>query len=128
MSPSARAQTRPADPRVIAIPDADREEIWSVRYNKALDAIKKQQWDVAIPLLQTAIAIDPTPEVNRKINKGASEHYFPQYHLSIAYLKTGQIAKARQLFNARGPLPPKLAEEAKTFEQDLIKAEQQGRQ
>lgn len=122
-SPSIGAQAAKPEPQA-TISNEARGEAWPIRYNKAVDAIKKEQFEVAIPLLKTAIAIDPVGQANRRIAKGVTEDYFPHYYLFIAYLKTGQIAKAREYYDLRGPLTPKLAAEAQTYLDDLLKAEQ----
>jgi tetratricopeptide (TPR) repeat protein len=122
-SPPIGAQAAKPEPQA-TISDEARFERWTIRYNKAIHAINKEDYEVAIPLLKTAIAIDPVDEPNRRIAKGATEDYFPHYYLFIAYLKTGQIAKAREYYNLRGPLTPKLAAEAQTYLDDLLKAEQ----
>ena len=118
---NAALQSAQADPR---IEDARRNESWVARYNKALDEIRRERYDEAIALLRTAIAIDPEAQPNRIVAKGVYENYFPHYYLSIAYLKSGQVAKAREYYNLRGPLTQKLVAEAKAFEQELIRAEQ----
>jgi hypothetical protein len=96
---------------------------WAKPYDSAMDAIKKGQYREAIPFLEQAIAADPTPQANKRVEGTFSEDYFPQYYLFVAYLKTNQTDKARTYFNQRGPLPQKLNAEATTLMAELNKAE-----
>lgn len=85
--------------------------------------MKAQKWQEAISALEQAIAIDPTPSAG-KLEEGVFRtDYFPQYYLFVAYLKTNQFAKARQAFQSRGVLTPKLNTEAQAYLAELVKAD-----
>jgi hypothetical protein len=96
---------------------------WAQPYDKAMDMIKKQQWQQAIPLLEQAIAADPTPQANKRVEGTFSEDYFPQYYLFVAYLKLNQPDKARTYFAQKGALPAKLNADATNYFKELNDAE-----
>jgi hypothetical protein len=100
---------------------------WAQPYDKAIDAIKKQQWQQAIPLLEQAIAADPTPDANKRVESVVTVPYFPQYYLFVAHLKLNQLDKARTYYGQRGALPAKLSAEATTHFKELTDADQRVR-
>ena len=83
---------------------------WSEPYDKALSALKKEQYDTAIPLLQQAIAIDPSAQRNKRVEATVTEDYFPQYYLFYAYVKSKQYDKARPFASASRPPKPQVAD------------------
>jgi tetratricopeptide (TPR) repeat protein len=97
--------------------------LWAARYDLAIDAITRGRWQQAIPLLEQAIAVDPTPQAKKRVNGTVSEDYFPQYYLFLAYLKTNQLERARTFYVLRGPLTPALARDAELYYQELLQAE-----
>src|SRR5207247_2035041 len=94
-------------------------------YDRGVAAIKAARWDAAIADLSEALKGDPLPRTYREgVLLG---EYFPQYYLFVAYLKTGDLVKARQFYEARGSLPSKMAIYTREYLAELTAAEQKPR-
>lgn len=80
----------------------DEYPLWSVPYEKALDLIKHRNWQAAIPHLLTAVAArhDTGSEVVAQIEGVFTLDYHPQYLLSLAYLRTGDLGLASAWLSA----------------------------
>jgi len=79
-------------------------------YRNGMNALRRQQYDAAIPLLEAAIAIDPTSAANRRYEATLTVDYFPQYYLFYALVKTGQFDRARRFAHAPRPPAPRVAD------------------
>ncbi|HYM23808.1 MAG TPA: hypothetical protein VEU08_11375 [Vicinamibacterales bacterium] len=94
---------------------AQRPPVKSVldNYDKGKKAVEQKKYQEAIEPLTAAIAQDPT---DRTYREGAfAGSYFPHHYLFIAYVETGDLAKARQAAALRGPAAQDLAAQAAPY-------------
>ena len=68
---------------------------WYEYYKEAEKAIEKEEWEVAIDLLEKAIKDDPEPGERKRMYGVRFMEYYPYLKLGEVYLETGDIEKAR---------------------------------
>ncbi|MCI0699299.1 hypothetical protein L0337_45765 [candidate division KSB1 bacterium] len=69
---------------------------WHVSYERAKAAVKKQQWELAVAILNAAIAEKPESKANAKTYGLHFIDYFPYLYRGMALYHLGQYAQARQ--------------------------------
>jgi len=79
---------------------------WVHPYEKGISEIRAENWTAAVGLLQDAIAIDPVPGANKRVEASIAEDYFPQYYLFYAFVKLKEYDKARPYASAARPPKP----------------------
>ncbi len=94
-----------------------------VTYSDGVRAMDVQKWQEAIAAFTEAVRLDP---YSRTFREGVlSMDYYPQYYLFVAYLKAGDLAKARQYYESRGTLPARFTSDARRYADELAAAEKQ---
>src|SRR5437764_15044794 len=73
---------------------------WYKDYESAMDMIKKNQFDAAIPKLQSAISQKPDEGSNIKFYGMKFADYFPHYYLGFAYFNTEKYSAAIREFES----------------------------
>jgi tetratricopeptide (TPR) repeat protein len=92
-----------------------------VTYSDGVRAMAAEKSQEAIAAFTKAISLDP---VSRSFREGVLPmDYYPQYYLFVAYLKAGDLAKARQYYESRGNLPSKFTSDARRYSDELAAAE-----
>ncbi len=71
---------------------------WQKDYESAMDLIKKNQWQAAIPKLQAAISDKPDEGSNIKFYGMKFGDYFPHYYLGWAYFNLKNYSSALNEF------------------------------
>jgi len=79
---------------------------WVRPYEEGINEISAGRWTAAVDLLQEAIAIDPIPGANRRVEASLTEDYFPQFYLFYALVKLKEYDKARPYASAARPPKP----------------------
>jgi len=69
---------------------------WYISYEKALEAIKKQQWEAAVGQLNAAIADKAESKANAKTYGLRFIDYFPYLYRGIAHYELGNYRQAQQ--------------------------------
>src|SRR5437764_1310675 len=73
---------------------------WYKDYESAMDLIKKNQFDAAVPKLQSAISQKPDEGNNIKFYGMKFGDYFPHYYLGLAYFNSKDYPAAMKQFEA----------------------------
>jgi len=84
-----------------------------IDYRRGEAAIKAKNWDEALKAFTAAATADPKDRTYREgtfIN-----NYFPHHYLFIAYLETGDAAKAGENLRLLGVLPPDLVQQQRPY-------------
>ena len=71
---------------------------WHTAYERAINAMQKEQWQLAIKHLNQAIADNETPKANAKAYGRRTFDYFPYLCRGIAFYKIRNFDKAYQDF------------------------------
>ena len=76
-------------------------------YEMGVKAVESGNWDKAIETLSKAAGSDPT---SRQYIEGVfRDNYFPQFYLSVAYAKKGELDKAKLFYGVRGAVPERVS-------------------
>jgi hypothetical protein len=78
---------------------AHAQSKWVAPYKKGLEAVKAEQWNVAIEELKKAVAIEPSAGPKPTGDGNYLDPYYPQFYLALAYARTKQWDLAYQYLN-----------------------------
>lgn len=67
---------------------------WYVSYKKALEAVRKQQWQQAVTQLNAALAAKPESKANTRTYGMEFIDYFPYLYRGMAYYNLGDFGRA----------------------------------
>ena len=76
----------------LALPSA--ADVWDEAYTRGLNAIKAENYGLAVDELQRAIADQPNEFISEKQPRNGYSAYLPHYYLGIARINTGDLRGA----------------------------------
>jgi tetratricopeptide (TPR) repeat protein len=70
-------------------------DTWHANYNKAVKAVKKEQWQQAVKYLNDALKERNTPKLKARTVGLRFVDYLPYFHLGLAHYKSGRFRDAQ---------------------------------